>query len=210
MPQPTDRCNFINFPTIAAGTISTRLRGRNIDRNRGTGRRRITPSRGSGTYSDEVIWLLGSAYIAILSRPWDGLSASETHHGTLRAARSMLGFTLNPSYASPRLPGEIKKSTICSVASVRCIFGRPPHARRSACDIVSPHPEERPPKSGKPDFGNIMVATNWAGCGFAGPCGAPASVLTRAEDARARDAGARSHWKAPTTCPKTMASPTIP
>src|SRR5467141_1193507 len=54
----------MNFPTIAAATISTSLRGRNIDGNRGTGRRRPTPSLGSGTYSDEVISLLGSAHIA--------------------------------------------------------------------------------------------------------------------------------------------------
>src|SRR5229473_3024616 len=66
MPQPTARCNFINFPTIAAATILTRLRGRNIDGDRpyGAGRRRPTPSRGIGTYSDEVIRLLGSAHIS--------------------------------------------------------------------------------------------------------------------------------------------------
>src|SRR5258708_2934509 len=64
MPQPTDRCNFMNFPTSAAATISTRLRGRNIGGNHGAVRRRPTPSRATGTYSDEVIRLLGSAYIS--------------------------------------------------------------------------------------------------------------------------------------------------
>src|SRR6266849_8025822 len=28
-------------------------------------------------------------------------------------------------------------------------------ARFRACEIISPHPEERPPKSGLPDFGNL-------------------------------------------------------
>src|SRR5258708_23621872 len=66
-PPPTDRCAFMAFPTIAAATISASLGGRNSNHRNAyrSGRLRRTDSfRRIGTYSDEVISLLGSAYIS--------------------------------------------------------------------------------------------------------------------------------------------------
>src|SRR6266446_43528 len=72
MPQPTDRRAFMAFPTIAAATISASLRGRNRNhRNAHRSGRLWRTDRfgGIGTYSDEVISLLGSAYYLYRSAP---------------------------------------------------------------------------------------------------------------------------------------------
>src|SRR5260370_15626964 len=110
-PPPTDRCDFMAFPTTAAATISASLCGRNRNhRNpyRSSRLRRTDRFGGIGTHCDEVISLLGSAYY--LYRSPSVRRDKEINH--------LFGCTRPLHFRSPHRP------------------------RRSACDVISPHPEE--------------------------------------------------------------------